>query len=175
LLAMSTRLLLQPATVSYLLLAVALWLICSKSASPAAKDTSIPSGWPLMLLFVIWANADSWFVLGLGTVALIWLGQVLDAARQQRAGVGAFAGRRLILFVIVAGVCLVNPAHVNAFRLPPELTWLPYWSYLANYAANPAGLAYIPLLLLGALSFALNLPGWQWQRFLPWLGLAVLS
>jgi tetratricopeptide (TPR) repeat protein len=48
-------------------------------------------------------------------------------------------------------------------------------AYFAKVATSPAGLAYFPLLALGALSFLWNLPGWSWRRALPWLGLALLS
>src|SRR5262249_50005638 len=84
LLAMSIRLLLQPATVSYVFLAVTLLLVMTEGSSVASgsaarrsESLALPP-WPLWLLFVIWANLDSWFLLGLGTVALVWLGQSLE-------------------------------------------------------------------------------------------------
>lgn len=44
-----------------------------------------------------------------------------------------------------------------------------------GYAANVAGYAYFVLLLLGLVSFAINLDGWSWWRALVWLGFALLS
>jgi tetratricopeptide (TPR) repeat protein len=195
LLAMGTRLLLQPVTVSYLFLALALWFVRDReprllggwgvhrrtTQPPNNPNTEPPSRlppWPLFVLFVVWVNVDSWFVLGLGTVALVWLGQVLDeafgAARPQGAWRVSLLHRGLC-FALLAAACLLNPAHVHAFALPPELGWFPYWDYLTRVKLNVAGLAYVPLLGLGLLSFALDLRGWRWQRFLPWLALAVLS
>jgi tetratricopeptide (TPR) repeat protein len=183
LLAMSTRLLLQPATVSYLLLALTLWFLRDQEETAAQRPPPVLPPWPLLVLFVVWVNLDRWFLLGLGTVALVWLGQSLDGR--------GFLLRRALSFALVAGVCLLNPSHVHAFALPPELGWfdppgaLPLTgarvtspfaaAYFAHVAVSPAGLAYFPLLGLGLLSFLVDLPRWHWQRFLPWLALASLS
>jgi Flp pilus assembly protein TadD len=205
LLAMSTRLLLQPATVSCLFLALALWLTSDilDSGSPIAdlsSDWQSPIGnrnfLLLLLLFAVWTNSDSWFVLGLGTVALVYLGRVLDSARRGRRGTSSL----LVCPALLAAVCLLNPTfflHPGSYLLhlvPPELRlWSgPYGTavvpfavrqlrspfteaYFAKLGQSPAGLAYFPLLGLGLLSFLLNLPRWPWQRFLPWLGLALVS
>jgi hypothetical protein len=193
LLAMSTRLLLQPATVSYLFLALALFATqkASEGRRQRAEGGMLPSAlclFGLGLLFVVWANVDSWFLLGLGTVALVEIGQILD----ERAGTGARQAalhRRALLLASLAAACLLNPSHVYAF-LHPGMAWFgsspgapaarpvtspfqeAYWAALGR---SPAGLAYFPLLALGLLSFLGNLPRWHWQRFLPWLGLALLS
>jgi hypothetical protein len=82
LLAMSTRFLLQPATLSYLMLALVLWLVRRREDVPANQQPSLLPPWPLLLLFVIWVNLDRWFAIGLLTVALVWLGQTLDLARE---------------------------------------------------------------------------------------------
>jgi hypothetical protein len=195
LLAMSTRLLLQPATISYFLLALTLWLLWPH---PGKDETEKPPSsfplppWPLLVLFVIWVNMDSWFVLGLGTVALVWLGQVLDEALADRGPQRmSFSSllRPVFTFALLAVVCLLNPSHVHVFELPPDLAWSgpagslasgrtmsPFGGvFLATFGLRPSGLAYYSLLVLGLLSFVLNLPRWHWQRFLPWLGLAFLS
>src|SRR5262249_55917530 len=197
LVAMSTRLLLQPATVSYLFLALTLWFLRDRRQVAANRPPPLLPPWPLLVLFVVWANMDRWFVLGLGTVALVWLGQILDeafAAGGRRGGWPASLLRRGFGVALLAGVCLLNPAHVFAFALPPELGgWggpggssaarlasgqvaapVPGASF-ATLGRSPSGLAYFPLLGLALLSFILNLPRWPWQRFLPWLALAVLS
>jgi hypothetical protein len=190
LLAMGTRLLLQPATVSYLLLALTLWLLRDRADLSAKRPPPLLPPWPLVVLFVAWVNLDTWFVLGLGVVALVWLGQVLDEAVRAGEPHGDWLGlllRRGFGLALLAAACLLNPAHVYAFALPPELGSSParfgaaqvtspfQGAYFATLGLSPAGLAYFPLLGLGLLSFALNLPGWRWRRFLPWLGLALLS
>jgi len=207
LLAISMRLLVQPATVSLLLLALTIWILqrpvtCLRARdgpdSPSARRTvhlwplPLPP-WPLFLLFIIWVNVDSWFVLGLLTVAMVWVGQALDAAGRRdetKATRPSEAGSHLLqalsLLLILGAACLLNPAHVHAFALPRELEWFGLWGVLAPAAASTvatpfqgglstANLAYFSLLGLGLLSFVLNLPRWRWQRFLPWLVLALLS
>src|SRR5262249_6133909 len=125
LVAMSTRLSLQPATVSYLLLALALWLV-----RPQGEAAGVPSRppWPLALLFLVWANVDAWFVLGLATVALVWLGQALDAARQGGHERGAWAsdlGRLVLCPLALGAVCLLNPFELRALLLDPS-GWRPF-------------------------------------------------
>jgi tetratricopeptide (TPR) repeat protein len=199
LLAMGTSLLVRPATVSYFLLVLTLWLL-RPSTEAAARQPSLLPPWPLLAVFVAWANLDPSFVVGLGTVALVWLGQLLDLARQgdretRRQGdkeTGRLGARTRFSFLVsvspcllvslslLAAACLLNPAHVYAFTLPPELARRvgpslfdgAYWTRLGLI---PAGLAFLPLLGLSLLSFLVNLPRWHWQRFLPWLGLALLS
>jgi tetratricopeptide (TPR) repeat protein len=196
LLAMSLRLSLQPATISYFFLALALWFLRDRESAPANRFSPLRSSWPLLVLFVVWVNTDSWFVLGLAVVALVWLGQFLDLARQaDNEHKSSFSSlvRLLVSVALLAAVCLLNPAHVAAFALPPELGALrhaaepatrlgteqvtsPFQSaYFSNLWQVPAAVAYFPLLALSLLSFVLNLSGWRWQRFLPWLGLALLS
>jgi tetratricopeptide (TPR) repeat protein len=188
LLTMSTRLLLQPATVSYFLLALALWFVRPGREVVAGRATPLLPPWPLLVLFAVWVNVDRWFVLGLGTVALVWLGSVADEAPAQEGRLGLLL-RRVFSLAVLAAVCLLNPAHVHAFALPAPLGWFrsaaaplagqvtsPFQkAYFASFGLSPAGLAYFSLLGLGFLSFVLNLPRWSWQRFLPWLGLALLS
>ncbi len=187
LLAMSLRLTLQPATVSYFFLALALWFLRERENAAANRFTPLGASWPLLPLFAVWVNMDSWFVLGLVVVALVWLGRFLDRASHADEGnnphVSSFA-RLLLSVILLVAVCLLNPAHINAFALPPEFTapvgvgqiTSPFQrDYLTNLGHVPAALAYFPLLGLSLLSFILNLPRWHWQRFLPWLGLALLS
>jgi hypothetical protein len=191
LLAMGTRLLLQPATVSYLFLALALlWApLRADDPGPGAGRRAAPAGllppWPLLLLLVLWANVDGGFVVGLAVVALVWLGDALDLAGSPAGGAAGAAGRAAVRVGVLAAACLLNPSHVGAFALPPELSGpaggpspvtSPFQrAYLTGPGLSPAGLAYFPLLGLGLLAFALNRRGWRWRWFLPWLGLALLS
>lgn len=190
LLAMGTRLLLQPVVASYLLLALTLLVLKDRDETHPNRPVPFLPPWPLALLFAVWANVGSWFVIGLGTVALVWLGRTLDDSTV--GGLPRNLLRRGVALGALGAVCLVNPMHVHAFVLPAELGWSgssvgsaatgleqvtsPFRrSYLTHFGSSPAGLAYYPLVGFGLLSFALTVRGWRWQRFLPWLGLAVLS
>jgi tetratricopeptide (TPR) repeat protein len=183
LLAMSPRLLLQPATVSYLFLALTLWFLRPRRSTAAARsgEPSRTEGaarlaaptWPLIPLFVLWVNVDRWFVLGLAVVLLVSLGEALDAIGKGQLTLSSVL-RPLVAVLCLAAACLLNPAHVHAFALPPELaTHRPPAPALL---ASLAGVACLLFLGLGGLlCFGLNGRGWSWRRFLPWLGLAVLG
>jgi hypothetical protein len=187
LLTMGTRLLLQPATVSCFFLALTLWLLYRPPQRARDRPAAALPGWPLVVLFVLWANSDSAFVLGLATAALVWLGQALDRAPQPSTA--GLLGRLLppaTRLLVLGAACALNPSGVYAFVPAAEGGWLgrsvssavttPFGTaYFANVGLSPAALAYFPLLALGLFSFVLNLPRWHWQWFLPWLGLAVLS
>jgi tetratricopeptide (TPR) repeat protein len=194
-------LLVQPATVSYLLLALTLWFVRERPAAARGSSATAPPApsrlppllppWPLWVLFVVWVNVDSWFLLGLATVALVWLGRTLDEPPGAGLRLRSLL-RRAFAFVLLAAACLLNPSHVHAFVSALEL-WFgahgasagPFATrqptspfsvaYLASVVLSPAGLAYYPLLGLGLISFVLNLPRRHWQRFLPWAGLALVS
>src|SRR5579875_494796 len=175
LLTMSPYLQLQPALVSCLFLALAFLLL----HQPANAGRS--PFWLLLLLLGIWANTDRWFVLGLGVVALAWLGEVLDAA--ETSGLQASASallRRSLAFLVLAAACLVNPSHWHTFlwifHPAASAAGSPFAStYFAKIGWGPASLAYFVLLGLSLLSFVAVLPHRRWQRFLLWLGLALLS
>jgi hypothetical protein len=181
-LTMSNRLLLHPTTVSYFLLALTLWLLRSR---PGIVNHSTrfrwASSWQLVLLFILWANLDSWFVVGLATVALAWLGQVLDeilstvqkhTAKRPDSGIARSLLTASIGFVLLCGAGLVNPSfflHPQLYLsslIPAELRRLalpgsttgqltsPFQrTYFEQFGLSPAALAYFPLLFLGALSF----------------------
>jgi len=132
LLALSPRLLFQPTIVSFLFLGVTLSLlmravgICPADAARSADGA--PSGrslWVLPPLCALWANLDSWFLLGPLTVVLFLLG---DWLQQFLAGSGkselkSRKGLVLVLFVGLAA-CLLNPSGVRVFALPPDLAYL---------------------------------------------------
>jgi hypothetical protein len=198
-LAVGSRVLLAPATVSCLLLAVAV-----RQAWRAAPGHALWPGWPSVVLFALWGSTDRWFILGLGVVALIRVGRWLDdraaAGRGLLSGLGAVA-------VLTAAATAANPVHLGELPLPAELrpsslgslsagqgtasgslsagqgtaSGVPELAspfgrpYLSALGGSPAALACYPLLGLGLVSFLLALPVWQWQRFLPWVGVAVLA
>src|SRR5262249_31368673 len=124
LLAMSTRLPLRPATISYLFLALALWFEQRRDQTVERRPALLVPPWPLVALFVLWANMDGWFVLGLATVALVWLGRSLDEASAEegsrRSLLPALLGRAGGLAVLAAA-CLLNPSFADAVKLPPEV------------------------------------------------------
>lgn len=172
LLAMSTRLLLQPVTVSYFFLALTLLGL-------GLRDGKWRFPWHLLLLFAVWVNVDGWFVLGLAVVALVYVGQAIDGGSHDATP------RRALAFALMVAVCLLNPEHYRAFRVPVEVlspgaagalqVMSPFqMAYFANLGYTPAVLAYFPLVALGLLSFVL-VPRYYFARFLPWFALLALS
>jgi tetratricopeptide (TPR) repeat protein len=187
LLAVGSRAQLAPTTVSYLFLA----LVIQESGKRTRTDLFWP-GWRLVGLFLLWANVDPGFVIGLGTVALIQLGQWLDARGDATAPGGRSLLARLGVMAILAGVTATNPAYWTGFTLPAELGWgtaaeggdlagrpaaiSPFGrTYLAALGNVPAALAYYPLFGLGLASFLLRPLRHRGERFLPWAGLALVS
>ena len=100
LLTLGIRLKLQPALVSYVFLTLMLWWL-----RPRENESShfLPR-WPILVLFVIWANMDAWFLLGLGVFALVELGRILD----KQTSVKALAG-----VALAAALCFVTPSIFN--------------------------------------------------------------
>jgi hypothetical protein len=185
LVAMSPRLLLQPSTVSGLLLGITLALLWQ----PHAEDVG---GWrpdntvALLLVFLLWVNVDGWFFLGPVLVGLFWLGERLGGPRRTPAWL-ALAG---------LAVCLLNPHHYRAFTLPAEFaSWLgstqlgqdprfarlfesPWqigvrWAPAA--AVNLAEWAYFLLVVLGVVSFVLRPAAVRGWRLPVWLAFAALG
>jgi tetratricopeptide (TPR) repeat protein len=180
LLAMSSRLLLQPATFCYLLLAVALWCWSRRQAAGSSFWLSL---WPLVPLFVIWASLSNWFVLGLAALGLMGLGRTLDSLGEPNEGTPA---REKAFGLILSLLLLAAAGVIYIFVRPPELRWLPplapglavqgsWGTYFKAEGLTPAGTAYFPLVVLGLISFGLLLPNWRWERLLPWSALAVMS
>jgi hypothetical protein len=185
-LAMSPRLLLQPACVSYFLLGLTFWLLWR---AHAADEQSGPVSWTrrlaLPVLFVLWVNIDEWFLLGPLLAALFWLG---DRLRGQR---------RIPGWVVTVGLaaCLLNPHTFHAFTLPAELSPVSFTSGLrqdvrfqalfaspwqaeylhAALRLHAAALAYFALTLLGLVSFLVHRQALRDWRLLVWLPFALLA
>ncbi len=181
-LAMSPRLLLHPATLSYFLLALTLWFLFSASQR---EDGSNRPWWLLLIVFVVWVNVEEWFLLGPIVAGLFWLGERLQGQR------------RMPGWVVPAGVavCLLNPHTFHVFHLPPELAvdswtsgirndahfqalfaspWQPaYFHAAAEY--NAAVLAYFALTGLGLISFFLCPSALRDWRLVVWLPFALLA
>ena len=200
LLALSPWLAPHPMIVSYLFLALTLYVLerphsfQSNDDNHAAEPVAFSAYWPLLPLFVLWVNLDSWFLLGPLTVALYLLGQLLQSKigperndpEALRWGEAATLAR-----VLAAGlvVCLINPHHVYAFVTPPaQLGLSPATSVLQTDPAfrgllmspiemgwTVASAAYFALVALSGLSFLLSLSGLRWRRLLIWAVLFLLS
>ncbi len=184
LLSLSLRANLQPQSAGYLLLGLLLLCLDRHHGEPTRFG-----GWLLFGLFLAWVNLDRGFVYGLAVFALVWLGWFLDGERA--------AGRwRWLIPALVAGACLLNPAHLyttlsdpvrrGEFPVPVELQMKAgqtaelrrspaSLAYVRSVSDSPAALAYYPLLALSVLGFAWNRRGFRWERFLPSLLLALLS
>jgi hypothetical protein len=132
LVAMSHRLLLQSTVISFLFLALTVYLLARErrpEVIPSSRHPVTPSSrhfWLLPPLFALWANLDAWFFLGPLTLALYLLGEVVQQALAPvRTGPDAPdpRERRTLALVLVAGLfaCLLNPHHFRVFALPPEL------------------------------------------------------
>ena len=199
----------HPMITSYLFLALTLYFLerphtlrpNEENGAGTAEPVAFTAYWPLLPLFVLWVNLDSWFLLGPLTVALYLLGQLLqssygpgrDDPEAIRCGETA-----TLLGVLAAGlvVCLINPHHVYAFLTPPAQLGLSpatgvlqtdpdfhgllmspfegeYWRPGLGWTAG--GLAYYALVLLSGLSFVFNLAGLRWRRFLVWSALLLVS
>ncbi len=186
-LTMGKYLALLPATVSYFFFALALAFLRPKSSTEDEVAPPLVS-WRLVLLFLVWANVDRWFLLGLGVVALVWLGEILDVSFAAGASSQRWQTlllRRGVSLAALVAVCLLNPSFLDAFVLVDDLRGLgvsaaqtvsPFESaYFTTVGWNPASLAYFFLLGLSLISFLAALPQLRWRRLLPWLGLALLS
>jgi hypothetical protein len=188
--AMSPRLLLQPACVSYFFLGLTLWLL-QKGEERGLNDESgrswfrVPRSYlVLLLVFALWVNLDDWFLLGPALVALFWLGDRLAGQRRTPG------------WLVPAGLaaCLLNPYTFHAFSLPPELSAVPAssglwqdvrfqalftspWSaaYLQAAAQNPTVLAYFVLTAAGVVSFLMHRPALRSWRLVVWLPFAALA
>src|SRR5262249_36248985 len=138
LLAVTLRLTYHPVFLSFLFLALTLYLL-NHPGSKAAEGKAGQGGiigflsskpvWFLPLLFIIWVNVDSWFILGPITVGLYLLGEVVqkyfspistgpDAREPGRLGT------LTQVFVVSLLACLVSPFHYHALTLPPQLSYL---------------------------------------------------
>jgi hypothetical protein len=184
-LAMSPRLLLQPACVSYVFFGLSFWLL----AQPHLDESALPDNkhyLHLPLLFILWVNLDEWFLLGPLLIILFWVGERLQGCSRM-PGWLAPAG---------LAACLVNPHGYHAFTLPAELspvTWAsglrhdvrfqqmfasPWQSNTYLQAAawqNASALAYFALIALGLISFHLRREALRGWRFLVWACFGLLA
>ncbi len=194
LLAMMPRMLLQPRCASFLFLAITLYLLTRRVGS--GKNWQRLAGIPV--LFVLWVNFDDWFLLGPVVVAMFFVAACIERLlTPQNADTSELQNElKTLLLILVVGVaaCLLNPYHLYAFQLPPELHALLYadrndpqiqsyisspfrWEYVyrPTHGIVPAGVAYVVLLGLGLSSFYFVRERWPWWRLIVWVGFAALS
>ncbi|MCI0380767.1 MAG: hypothetical protein L0215_24555 [Gemmataceae bacterium] len=123
-LALSSRLLMQPMVASFLLLGVSLWIL---HRSGALSHSTNMSGnprllWLMPLVCLLWANLDSFFILGPLCLALLWAS---TGVAKLFAIPNAVPGRTLgLVFVASLAACLANPHTYRVFQLPSELAYL---------------------------------------------------
>jgi hypothetical protein len=195
LLTASIRFYMLPDFLSFLLLAVTLWLLTA-----ARRGSGKRLWWLLPPLFVLWVNCDQWFFLGPLTVALFLVGEILQFwFALDEEGKDEERRRELITLGLVLAAslaaCLVNPHHLHAFTLPPEfgtvaagdlaqhdpqfgsfrVSPLRQIYYDAHLGLSAAGLAYWPLMAAGLASFVCVFGRAPWWRVLVWLPFALLS
>ena len=140
LIASSKGMSLQPATLSVLLLALALCFLPFGGDTPS-RGTSILPPWKLLVLFAVWVNLDGGFVLGLGVVALVWLGQAIDGIGAERGALGE--GDRIDPFVrvlaslvVLSAVALAGLSPVVARRDTNDITRLIALAPFGSVAAS---------------------------------------
>jgi tetratricopeptide (TPR) repeat protein len=134
--------------------------------------------WPLLVVFLFWANLDEWFLVGPLTVGLYWLGTLLQG--------GATARTRTLGVALVAGlvVGLVNPHHVRVYAAPVVLSpaaaleayevggSAPTGSPLADLSPDalarlsPAGMAYFLLMLVSLAALVIGVRSQRWPHVL---------
>jgi hypothetical protein len=194
--ALSPRVLLQPTVVSYLLLALTLYLLARPRREPAAAGggrAGWDRRWLVPVLCALWVNVDAWFLLGPAVVGLFLLGELLSA----QGPAGRARELKTLAAVLAASVaaCLVNPHTYHAFTLPPQLGLTgagpalrgdpyfgPFFSGVLGEALQRPGygprfatLAFYPLALAGLVSFGLAPEGVRGWRGAVWLGLFLLG
>jgi hypothetical protein len=125
-LATAQRLWLQPVVVSFLFLALTLFILFHVGMFATQQAEAAPNRvrwlWALPVLFAVWANLDSWFILGPIILGACWAGSGL--AKWYPNG-NPVPGKTIGLVLGVSLLaCLVNPHHVHVFELPPELAYI---------------------------------------------------
>lgn len=141
-----------PAAASLFLLAVALRL-ARVGQIAGRRDTAF-----LVLLFVIWANTDAWFVPGIIVVTATLVGRACDAVPGSRSRLVTIA---LGTSALIIASCLLNPFVFKAFQFPAEFgagrLGSPFAAvFRAGPGRCPAGVAFYALLGLGLLSVVVS-------------------
>ena len=196
-LTLSLQLQLRSVCLSFFFLGLTFWLLWRPHADEEEGRTA---AWNktrhvcLLLLFALWVNLDSWFLLGPLLVGLFWMGERLQfLVPSMRAGNGSPRHTPTWLLPAALAVCLLSPQHWHAFFLPAEPSLSPadgLWHdtrYQGPFASpwqlglsplreiNLAAWACVVLTGLGVLSFALNWRGVRGWHLLVWGGFGLLG
>lgn len=130
-LVVSQRPLPSPMVVSYVLFGLMFLLLCRGGVLGSFADDETPAPralWGLPLLFAVWVNFDAWFFLGLVTLALIVLGNMLAIPLGWNGR--SRPATQLAVLVASGAACLLNPYGAQVFTFPAEAAyalgaWLP--------------------------------------------------
>jgi hypothetical protein len=117
-------LIVQPIVASTPFLGATLYLLFRAEWKPGSWRNPIL----LAVLFGVWANVDSWFVLGPACVLIVLIGELIqarllkgrDAGRAVPLGVPPVAGLAKALGLGIVA-CMLNPHHVHVWEAPAEL------------------------------------------------------
>jgi hypothetical protein len=200
-LACAPQLLLRPLVVSLPFLAVTLFLLFRAKYQPNSwRFPGLIAG-----TFWLWANCDQWFFLGPLALALVALGEAVQAKvfanpegpapEGEAEPLGRYPELPLLLKALLLGVvaCTLTPHHVRVWQLPVELTGLAeiaddprlrpllYAPIDSLYVSNPGlgynlnGLAYAVLFLLGAVGLGFGPGRVRAAHLALWIGFAALA
>ena len=119
LLAAAPRMVMAPAIMSMLFLAVTIWLLIH--ASRFKDRWSLPVAFAA--LFAVWSNCDEWFILGPIALGLFALGEFLQQRTRPEESADQRVPLRSLGIAFGAGLlaCMLNPHHIGVWRLPTEL------------------------------------------------------
>ncbi|MFO0936842.1 MAG: hypothetical protein U0798_10050 [Gemmataceae bacterium] len=177
-LAMSSRVLLQPHSVGYFFFSM---LICPALGSSFSQQTTVRQRVAIPIIFLAWALFDPAFLIGLLVLLASWIGQRIDNGRLPSGtaptgktvnlATGLFAFVLLLVSLFLANRYLLPYLHVEKVELLTPFSR----NYLSLFSDQPSSLAYFPLLLLTGFAFCLTFASLRWQHLLPWILLAVIS
>jgi hypothetical protein len=184
--AMGPWLALKPLFLSLFFLAWTIWYL-KKKLEGREKHLALVTFWPLLAVFALWANLDSWFFLGPVTVFFFFLGSLLPGQSRNSRSLG-------LLMVASLAVCLANPHLVHIFSVPYQLVFsgvpsqleqdpflrlmaIPFQNiyFSSLFFKTLPGLVFWMLTLGTLLSFILDYGGWPWRWFFLWAFLFLLS
>jgi len=160
----------RPQLMTFLLFAVAIWILERRATAPRAL-------WLLPPLFALWSNIHPELILCLVYVAATFVGDLIDARRQAPQPTG-LRGRQLLVLGASAAATLANPEGWLVL-LTPLAAALPGSSSVLIHEFRRSSLADDPLffVLLGAvvLLVAVRRECRTWSSILPLAALGILG
>ena len=179
---------LDPSAWGILLMAVELVLI--HSALLKGRSGSL---WALVPLFLLWANIDGSFLLGLFVLALYTVGAFLPSRRTAEDPESPGAPKWALVLLLSAAACLLNPSHIYAYSAAAH-PWLALFSpdsgglsffgkssheFFDKLHGTPGAYRayigyYVAVVVLGLASFFLNRRNFSPLRFLVFVAMAAV-